>query len=256
MNQYELIGSKYNITKQQPWRKYIEEYTLNKIIGDLNNKKILDLACGDGFYTNKFNKQNPKKLIGVDISKEMIKLALDKDTCIPYIVCDVMNLNLNEKFDIITGIYLLNYAKSEEELDKFVKVIKKHLDDDGTFIGINCSTTRDVSDYKKYGFKKIVNDNNTIEWTYYDNDNDIICKFNNYYLSNKIYERVFTQNSLKLTWMYPYLDPTQNSSYWQNFFDNSPIVFMIVNHKPHRERYEERYIGADTIDFAIVTSFQ
>lgn len=243
MNQYELIGSKYNITKQQPWRKHIEEYTLNNIIGNLNNKKVLDLACGDGFYTTKFNQQKPKKIIGVDISKEMIKLALDKDKCIPYMVCDVMNLDLNEKFDIITGIYLLNYAKSEEELDKFVKVIKDHLDTNGTFIGINSSMTRDISDYKKYGFEKIVN-NDTIEWIYYDDNNDIICKFDNYYLSNEIYKEVFTKNDLELTWIYPILDPTQHSEHWNDFFDNSPIMFMKVKHKEN------------TVDFAITSSYQ
>ena len=69
MNQYELFGLKYNITKQQPWRKYIEEYTLNKIIGNLNNKKVLDLACGDGFYTKKFNKQKPKGEFVICIDK-------------------------------------------------------------------------------------------------------------------------------------------------------------------------------------------
>ena len=80
MTEYDTIGKKYYKCKQQPWRKYVEEYTLNKMLGDINDKTILDLACGDGFYSRKFSIRNPKKIVGVDISKEMIVLANEWST--------------------------------------------------------------------------------------------------------------------------------------------------------------------------------
>ena len=89
--------------------------------------------------------------------------------------------------------------------------------------------TRDNGDYKKYGFEKIIN-GDIIEWKYYDENSDIICNFNNYYLSERIYEKVFKQNDLQLTWIYPDLEPKEDKKYWDDFFENSPIIFMEAKH--------------------------
>ena len=230
MNQYNQIGEKYSQIKKQHWRKCIEEFTLNQLIGHLENKTILDLACGDGHYAKKFYQQNPLKIVGVDISEEMIRLAKPTpDGKVEYIVGDASQLNLDKKFDIVTGIYLLNYAQTEEELDKFVKVIKQHLNNDGMFIGINSYMSKEIVDYKKYGFEKLVDDN-IIRWKYYDDEEELICQFDNYYLENEVYERVFAQNNLSLHWIYPDLDPTLDIKEWEDFLDESPIIFIEAHH--------------------------
>jgi len=233
-NQYDIIKEKYRLTKNQPWRHYIEEYTLFTLLGNIKDKSILDLACGDGYYTEKMFQKHPTKIIVVDISQEMINLALSTLLCMTavpnkkYITKDATILDLNEKFDIITGIYLLNYAKTENELDQFVKSIKRHLKDDGVFIGVNSSMDNTTTDFKKYGFEKIIN-NNIITWKYYTDSCDLICEFNNYYIPTEIYEKTFLENNLEIKWIQPHLDPSQDVSHWYNFIRNNPIVFMEVN---------------------------
>mgnify|MGYP006348765553 FL=1 len=119
---YNKISKEYQASKLQPWRKHVEAYTLLQLIGDLSNKNVLDLACGEGFYTRLLKLKGANHVEGVDISKGMIELARESEDQNPlgitYHVQDVLNLDLNKKFDLISASYLLNYAKTAEEMEQ------------------------------------------------------------------------------------------------------------------------------------------
>ena len=138
---YNSIAKEYQASKMQPWRKHVEAHSLFNLVGDLSSKNVLDLACGEGFYTRQLKLRGSNNVEGVDISKAMIQLAqnLEKQNPlgITYHEHDVLNLDLNKKFDIITASYLLNYAKKSDELVQFGKVISKHLNPGGRFVTIN-----------------------------------------------------------------------------------------------------------------------
>jgi 2-polyprenyl-3-methyl-5-hydroxy-6-metoxy-1,4-benzoquinol methylase len=46
---YDFISEQYKRAKLQPWRAHVESFTLLGVIGDLTGKKVVDLACGEGF---------------------------------------------------------------------------------------------------------------------------------------------------------------------------------------------------------------
>jgi trans-aconitate methyltransferase len=48
---YDPIAEQYKRSKQQPWRTYIEAFTLMDLIGDPTGKAVIDIACGEGYYT-------------------------------------------------------------------------------------------------------------------------------------------------------------------------------------------------------------
>ncbi len=54
-NQYDAIAEAYQDSKLLPFRRYVEAYSLFQILGDLRGARVLDLACGDGFYTRKIS---------------------------------------------------------------------------------------------------------------------------------------------------------------------------------------------------------
>jgi len=138
-SQYDQIGNEYsknvNATKE-----YARFPTLLKMTGPVKGKNILDLGCGDGFFTRKLADLNPKSITGIDISETMINLAIEKETINPkgikYHTGDALNLNLAEKFDIVTAVYLLDYAESEEKLYQMCSSIYKHLNRDGIMASI------------------------------------------------------------------------------------------------------------------------
>ena len=48
---YEPIAQGYQQSKQQPWRTFVERFTLLELIGGLGGQSVLDLACGEGYYS-------------------------------------------------------------------------------------------------------------------------------------------------------------------------------------------------------------
>ena len=75
---YDEIAEEYKTSKQLPFRKHIEAFTLFELLGDLNSKSMLDLACGEGIYARQFKRAGASKVLGVDLSAEMIRLAKEQ----------------------------------------------------------------------------------------------------------------------------------------------------------------------------------
>ena len=48
---YDRIAEQYKRAKLQPWRTHIERYTLLRLLVDVRGKTVIDLACGEGYYT-------------------------------------------------------------------------------------------------------------------------------------------------------------------------------------------------------------
>jgi ubiquinone/menaquinone biosynthesis C-methylase UbiE len=157
---YNQIAEEYKESKQMPWRLFAELPTLLGLAGDLAGKTVLDLACGDGFYTRRFRQLGAAEVVGVDISAAMIELAKSQNppglSGIDYLVKDVHQLGLNKKFDLIAASYLLNYASDQEQLKSFCRVISRHLKPGGRFITINNNPDCKCppGDLRHYGFTR------------------------------------------------------------------------------------------------------
>ena len=82
--QYDHIGSKYDEYAQTATLKRAESYTFFRMVGELEGKRVLDLACGFGFYTKLLKQRGAVQVIGVDISPEMVRLARAKEHEAPY----------------------------------------------------------------------------------------------------------------------------------------------------------------------------
>lgn len=86
---------------------YKLESFLNKINFSINNKIILDIGCSTGGFTNYFLVHNAKKIIAIDIAKDILsKKLLNNKNLIYYDDFDILNINnfavLNQKFDVIS----------------------------------------------------------------------------------------------------------------------------------------------------------
>jgi len=76
---YDPIAEQYKRSKQQPWRKYIEAFTLMELIGNPTGKSVIDIACGEGYYTRLLWRRGAAKVVGIDLSEHMIQLARDQE---------------------------------------------------------------------------------------------------------------------------------------------------------------------------------
>jgi len=244
-DQYENITQEYKASKMLPFRTESETPTFLKLLGsELGEQNICDLACGEGFYTRKYRKLTRGRVVGVDISENMIKLAksqqqpLNKQTKIEYYCNDACVLaekhEFTSCFDIVTATFLLNYSSSKEMLDAFVKGAFRFLKPGGRFIGINTSPfikNQETFDKTHKYSLEYTTDNAPIK------EGDLIhinikmkdgdAKFDNYFWNNNTYEIAFEKAGFdKLKWINLTLVEGNDTGFWQDWLENCPIIIF------------------------------
>ena len=241
---YDRIAKAYQQSKLLPFRLHIEEHSLFTLLGHIRGKTVLDLACGEGIYTRKIKQRGARHVLGVDISPKMIDLAVSQERERPmachYLVSDVAALEKLDEFDIVVGVYLLNYAKTADELMQFCRAISKNLRAGGSFVGINDNPANPVDkygSYAKYGFWKTTRSPRTegTPITYHIRNSDgTEFGFDNYYLSPSTYEAVFKEAGFSdFTWCGPWLanegKERFEDGYWDLFLDHPPLIGMLAH---------------------------
>jgi SAM-dependent methyltransferase len=103
-----------------------------------SNAEILELCCGSGRLTIPLAKEG-LKITGVDNSKSMLEQAKIKAKNekleISFILADIRNLDLTNKYDLIfIPFNSIHHLYENKDLFDTFKVVKKYLKDDGFFI--------------------------------------------------------------------------------------------------------------------------
>lgn len=96
----------------------IEIPEIKKMLPDLNGKTILDLGCGYGEMARFFVKNGAAKVVGIDISKNMISEAEKHNRKnIEYLILPLEQLDkINQKFDVVFSSLALHYVKDFKKL--------------------------------------------------------------------------------------------------------------------------------------------
>ena len=235
-NQYDAIAEAYQDSKQLPFRKYIEAYSLFEILGNIREATVLDLACGDGFYTRKIKQAGALGVTGVDLSAEMIKLAEEEERARPlgcnYLQRDVAALELSEPVDLVVAMYLLNYAKTKEELLRFVEVAYNMLRPRGRFVGFNDNVQcvpKSPPSFAQYGFEKVYADDpqeGDVVLYKMKNEDGTQFEFETYFLKPETYQWAFQKAGFAdFQWVGPYLHPSQqHNPFWDAFMSHPPAI--------------------------------
>lgn len=171
-SQYDAIGSRYtHVFKALP-TSAVETANLRAAVAPhVSGARALDLGCGTGYYSRKLLEWGAAAVVGVDVSPEMVAAANSQQQPAPggdgdgdgegdkerlrFIVGDAVSLgrislpddNKEEgkhgAFDLATGAWLLNYARSAAELTQMFATIAANLrppsaqkNRGGVFVGI------------------------------------------------------------------------------------------------------------------------
>ena len=238
---YDIIARQYQRSKTLPFRQYIEWYTYKKLLGDISGRSVLDLACGDGFYSRKIMARGAGRVVGVDISRVMIEFAEKKNKAasgsIEYIEGDVLDKNKYGSFDLVVASYLLNYARTAEQMVDMCRTIAINLKPGGRFVSINNNPDQSPASFvfcRKYGFTKTISeplqDGTAIRYEFHRQGQKF--QFDNYYLSRRIHEQAFEKNGLEdFRWIKVEVDPEGvnrfGQDYWRDFLLYEPIIGIV-----------------------------
>ena len=150
--------------------KFIGIPALMKILGNVENKKILDLGCGSGVLSNALASKKAK-VIGVDISKKWIDFCKQEyqfSKNINFFVGDASNLKKfkSKYFDfVIINMVLLNIP-TKEKAKKTFKEVSRILKKSGILIFSDLSPLSFVRPEKK---SKIQNLEFSKDFSYFKN---------------------------------------------------------------------------------------
>jgi len=241
---YDPIAEQYKRAKQQPWRAYMEAFTLMKLIGDPTGKAVIDIACGEGFYTRMIRQRGAASVIGVDLSGEMIALARANEAQhqlgIEYMVGDCRNLPMTSQYDLAVAAYLLNYARDRQELATMCNGIARCLKPGGRFVTVNTNPGLNfwtAPSYRKYGFETAVagelREGAPITWTYHLEDGPFHIE--NYYLDVQAHEEALRAAGFgDICWHKVQLSAEGQTNHaedhWTTLLENPPITFIECTH--------------------------
>jgi SAM-dependent methyltransferase len=237
---YDQIADQYKRAKLQPWRAYIERYTLLRLVGDVSGKSVIDLACGEGYYARELQRLGAKRVVGVDLSHEMIALARAEEARFPlgidYLVEDARSLDMPTQFDLVFAAYLLNYAHTAEELTQMCRAITRCLKPGGLFVTANNHPAEPPTNFaagKKYGYSKRIAgelvEGAPVNWQFLLPEGQF--EVTNYYLSIDTMDASMHAAGLQdVQWHAPEVSPEGvrefGREHWDAFLACPPVAFI------------------------------
>lgn len=123
------INSKYSIIVRlfQSYIKYIVLLEIKKTAEKNKKQKLIDIGCADGVFSRKLKVFGD--VVGIDISKNMISLAKEKDKDSKYFVMDMHKIKFdNNSFDYALCINSLHHTKAYNAvISEMCRISKKYI---------------------------------------------------------------------------------------------------------------------------------
>ena len=126
IDRYNLIGYYDRMSRVN---KFLDLKRFNIMRGFLKRGSVLELGSGEGIFIGSLTVH--QRRVGIDLSKRLVNISKSKYPKVEFIVGDVRNIKIKEKFDNIVCSEVLEHV---EECDKVVKEAFRLLKDDGIFI--------------------------------------------------------------------------------------------------------------------------
>lgn len=157
-DQYERISRAYHEARKMPASLYYEAPSVRSALGEIRGRSVIDFACGEGFYTRLLKEMGASNVLGVDLSAQMIALAQEQERANPvgvdFVVADAAAARDLGRFDMAAAIFLFNYARDAQTLDRMVANVAHSLVDGGRLVAVvpNPDYVNGRKDTLRYGY--------------------------------------------------------------------------------------------------------
>ncbi|KAK4690574.1 hypothetical protein P7C71_g6242, partial [Lecanoromycetidae sp. Uapishka_2] len=148
--QYNTIQGPYDAIRKKTIAIIEHENIHTTLSPYIQHARVLELACGSGFYTYSFLHWGATSVLGIDISPAMIAEARRlAPTPLPGHVdflladCSKPTTYPGGPFDLVFGAWLLNYASDRAGLVDMFRNISLNLKPGGRFVSITVPPTND-----------------------------------------------------------------------------------------------------------------
>lgn len=233
------IAEQYQQAKAHSWRAHAETYSFMKLIDDVEGKRVLDVACGEGHFTRLLRDAGAAEAVGIDISQRMIDLAREQEARHPlgihYRVEDARTTVEHPDFDLVVGAWLLVYAQTRAELVQMCAGLASRLRSGGRVVTVVNNPALyefdPLPDYRKYGFELSLADPvvegapSTISLLL----DDSTLEIENYYMPIAAYESAFAQTGFQNFAVHMpevSIAPDGDPDFWDDFLTYPSFVLL------------------------------
>ena len=187
--------------------------------GDLKEKNIIEYGCGFGFFSNEFSKYNPKRIVGLDVSLDMLDLAKEtarnNELNIEYYNHNCCEINpFGSIFDINFTSYVLTSCQSVKDLESFIISIHDSLKENGISIGIlpNIFPDDDSLRVKNNIINFVQGDSENIKQNvnFLDDCGNVLFQTQECHYSKLVYKTIFERTGFK---NFKFIDFTEDNTY-------------------------------------------
>ena len=113
-----------------------ESIELIKKFSSTNSDIIIDIGCGKGFLADNLLKLNYENITLVDISLNALKEVKERlnNESLNFIETDVLNLKLEQTFDIWHDRAVFHFITDKESIKKYISLCNEYIGDGGKLI--------------------------------------------------------------------------------------------------------------------------
>ena len=178
----------------------IEWPTIKGMLPKLEGKRVLDVGCGTGIFTFLLEQYNPKRVVGIDLTEEMLGIAEEKKkergSAATFVAGDASRIDeyIKEKFDFIFSSTTTHYI---DDLSRMFSGLADLLEDDGEMIFSIIHPVYSAQYPKEHG-EEFPNDDEWVvnyldhserayiqPWIEYNDDvEDFLCRSHHYTMSD------------------------------------------------------------------------
>lgn len=233
---YDAIARKYaHIAGRELLQRYAIYPSFDEAIGNVTDLSVLDLACGEGLVARAMAAAGASKVIGIDLSAEMIKIARERHPAgspIQYRQGRLGRLGAIDQFDRLTVGFGFHYAGDIFELHRMARDAARNLKPGGILVSANSNPfTLDKPELaNRFGplpsFPRSEGD--PMRWTL--SFDGVEVSFTNFFWKPETYERAFRTAGFTVEWL-P-VRPTEEAiqllgeEYWRDFLAAPSVVLL------------------------------
>ena len=142
--QYNSLSASYGAVNDRPVSRAIVINIERVLAPHIRGARVLELACGTGFFTRHLLDWGAASVVGVDVSQAMVDVARTKfgavDKC-KFMIADCAapfdaREDGGEGFDLVFAAWLLNYAADEAQMTAMWENISSHLKPGGRLVAV------------------------------------------------------------------------------------------------------------------------
>jgi toxoflavin synthase len=139
MTDFDQVTNYTNYIKDDPFRRGLHFPAVEEVLGDLNRKRILEIGCGDGLFSQLLAERGAS-VVGYDRAAQRIAEAQARAGApgldATFVVATPHTFFHDGTFDAAMSVMVLQYATSPEELAAFFRSASRHLGPGGRFIAV------------------------------------------------------------------------------------------------------------------------